>query len=64
MSDNDGKTPLHLAAESKQEEIVVFLLERRAIINVIDSDGWSPLHWACQRFILDYFYHLFYHLFY
>ncbi|XP_062857356.1 CARD- and ANK-domain containing inflammasome adapter protein [Trichomycterus rosablanca] len=42
------RTPLHLAAEHGQEQLVNLLLERRAKINAIDNNKDTPLHCACR----------------
>jgi ankyrin repeat protein len=44
--DNDGKTPLHIAAYWDSVEIVKILLERGADPNAKDNDGKTPLYWA------------------
>ena len=39
----NGKTPLHVAAEKGHKEIVVFLLDQKASINAQDQQGNTPL---------------------
>jgi ankyrin repeat protein len=52
----EGKTPLHLAAESPKEErirVAKLLLERGADINAMDEAGWTPLTTAVLTPHLD-----------
>jgi ankyrin repeat protein len=50
LKDEDGLTPLHLAAISGQTEVVKLLLDHGAQIEVIDDQtGGTPLHFAAQR---------------
>lgn len=53
IEDDTGVTPLHLAIESNQLEIVRILLEQGAEINIITKEGYSPLHTASQRGNID-----------
>ncbi|MBV8810172.1 MAG: ankyrin repeat domain-containing protein [Acidobacteriaceae bacterium] len=41
--DRDGATPLHLAAEEMNEEMVEWLLNRRASVGKQDAHGWTAL---------------------
>ncbi|EER09630.1 serine-threonine protein kinase, putative [Perkinsus marinus ATCC 50983] len=41
-----GRTPLHLAAEWDNDEVVELLLSRKADFNVPDKDGCSPLEYT------------------
>ncbi len=43
-----GRSPLHLAVASGNEEIVSLLLEKRADIFATDNSGATPLHMATQ----------------
>ncbi len=45
----DGFTPLHHAAERGREQVVAYLLEKRADANSADGLGWAPLHLAAQQ---------------
>jgi ankyrin repeat protein len=45
----DGFTALHLAAERGQEEVVAYLIEKRADVNDADGLGWTPLHLAARQ---------------
>jgi len=44
--DEDGFTPLHLAAANGHKEIVEFLLTTKADVNARDNAGSTPLHQA------------------
>ena len=49
VRDINGRTPLHLAVYSGNEDSVKALLEHKGsskIINVKDKVGYTPLHWA------------------
>ncbi len=41
-----GKTPLHISAEKGLASIVSALLEKKAKVDVVDDNGWTPLHYA------------------
>jgi ankyrin repeat protein len=49
LPEDDGLTPLHLAAENCHSNVVVLLLERGAKINATDKDKATPLHLAAQE---------------
>ncbi|KAF7311992.1 26s proteasome non-atpase regulatory subunit 10 [Mycena indigotica] len=44
--DADERTALHWAASSGAKDIVRFLIDKDAQIDVVDNMGWSPLHIA------------------
>lgn len=47
--DDFGRTPLHLAAESCQKDIIELLLVKGAEIDEKDEDyGFTPLHYAAR----------------
>ena len=54
--DNQGLTPLHYAAISNTDDMTGRLLELleeqgllATLVDDIDVDGWTPLHWACRQ---------------
>jgi len=47
--DNDGRTPLHLAADEGNSEIAAFLLQNGASINAKDNEGRTPLDTAIDN---------------
>ena len=42
----EGGTPLHLAAEEGHQQIVELLISKNADINARDNKGKTPLDWA------------------
>lgn len=47
---NEGATPLHVAAIGGSGEVIEALLSNRAIdINAKDEEGNTPLHWAANH---------------
>lgn len=48
-TDETGRTPLHIAAEMGNREIVDLLLDRNATIDARDIEGFSPLEIARNR---------------
>jgi len=48
--DNNGKSCLHLAIENEHEELVAFILDKKAgkqLINKCEpGKEWTPLHYA------------------
>ncbi|KAK2714102.1 hypothetical protein QYM36_008634 [Artemia franciscana] len=49
LSDRNGNTPLHWAADLQQVEIVKLLLQHGAIYNVINLNGSTPLEDLTSR---------------
>jgi ankyrin repeat protein len=43
-----GSSLLHLASEIGEEQRVTFLLEMGAMVDVLNANGETPLHWACS----------------
>ncbi|QOD37987.1 ankyrin repeat domain-containing protein [Candidatus Wolbachia massiliensis] len=41
--------PLHCAAREKSQEVLVFLIQEKANVNLQDEDGETPLHCAAQH---------------
>jgi ankyrin repeat protein len=48
-ADDDGVTPLYIAAELGQEAIVRALIEAGADVNKATDNGWTPLSIAAQE---------------
>jgi hypothetical protein len=44
-----GMTALHLACNKKQREVVEFLLDSRASINITNAWGWTPVMFAANN---------------
>ncbi|CAF3950184.1 unnamed protein product [Rotaria sp. Silwood2] len=44
-----GRTPLILAILAKKYDFVEHLLDNKANINITDTEGCSPLHYACRQ---------------
>jgi ankyrin repeat protein len=51
--DSEGKTVLHVAAQSGHVEIVDALLQRNIDVNALDDHQWTPLHLAAHEGQLD-----------
>ena len=47
--DNDGYTPLHMAATSGYPDKAKFLLEKGANLQALTKGGAMPLHLAAER---------------
>lgn len=48
-----GQTPLHIAASNGTADIVQFIANKNAGINMTDSKGRTPLHCACEKGFFD-----------
>ena len=48
LKDKQGRTILHHAAAAGSISWVRQLLRTGYEPNILDSDGWAPLHWACK----------------
>ena len=44
-----GKIALHLAVTNGREDIVWFLIEHRADLELPDKDSWPALHYAAWK---------------
>ena len=47
INDNEkrhGKTPLHIAIDKRQNDMIEFLLVNKADVNSEDERNWTPLH--------------------
>jgi len=49
VANNEGHTPLGLAAEHLKRDIVIFLLEQGAHIDILNSNNQTPLIIVCSR---------------
>ena len=49
MFNQEGKSSLHLAAESGSEDVCEELLERKAYVNSKTKTGWTSLHFASMK---------------
>lgn len=48
LTDANGMTPLHWAADRGHSHIISTLLSHSAAVNAQDKDGQTPLHYACS----------------
>ena len=44
--DEEGETPLHLAAGGARKEVIELLIEKGADVNAQGIGGMTPLDWA------------------
>ena len=49
QADNNGWTPLHIAAENGRLAVAGHLLARGAEVSAGNKDGWRPLHLAARE---------------
>jgi ankyrin repeat protein len=47
--DDEGRTPLHLAAEEGQKDVAKLLLAKKSEVDAKDKLGMTPLHWAVKN---------------
>ena len=47
--DHRKRTPLHVAAEEGENEVIAVLLDKKADVNVTDLDGNTPLDLAAKK---------------
>ena len=51
--DEEGQTPLHLAAQHDQVDLIkLFLRKDPKLVNAQDNSGWTPLHMATNEMAL------------
>uniref|UniRef100_A0A7S4I826 Uncharacterized protein n=1 Tax=Vannella robusta TaxID=1487602 RepID=A0A7S4I826_9EUKA len=48
ITDDEGNTPLHLAAMQGYLDIAKFLIKKGALVNVSNKNNVTPLHSACK----------------
>lgn len=53
LPEDDGLTPLHLAADHCNTNVVVFLLDKGANMNITEKNHATPLHLAAQEGCTD-----------
>ena len=48
--DEQGQTALHVACleHTPNQELVKFLISKKAEVDARDNEGWTPLHCACS----------------
>ena len=46
--DVNRRTPLHIACQAKQDDIVQILVDNHADVNLFDADDDMPIHLACK----------------
>ena len=51
--DEQGRTCLHVAANSGHYDMVQVLIGQGAELDVLDKDGWLPTHYAAHAGFLD-----------
>lgn len=49
VTDNEGNTPLHLAAAKGLRKSVRYLLTKKANANVLNNLRWAPVHVAIME---------------
>jgi ankyrin repeat protein len=53
IANNDGRTPLHLTAESGHVELIRELSRNGTSMDIEDKDGKRPLHLAAKRWHVE-----------
>ena len=53
LCDQEGRTPLHIAALNYDMELIEYLLDLGMDINHEDAKGWSAIHYAASRGTAD-----------
>lgn len=49
VKDEDERTALHLACAAGHQEVVQYLISKKADVNHTDEEGWSPLHSCASK---------------
>jgi len=54
VSDSDGITPLHMAVDQAQKDLIELLIQKGADVNARSNDGFTPLRMVKRSEILRY----------
>lgn len=53
ITDEDGRTPLNLAASVGYTKMVEILVNKGAGVNIADKNGYTPLHWTIIQGLIE-----------